>query len=112
MKDQLEVSQLFNLDSWILSGKMADSMTLAATRNLLWEQIKKDSTILAAASTSYGICELPVNYLNPRKFRFDMSSTVGPLPATIWPISADSNNIVIHKLVSELNSLHCKGLGE
>ena len=91
------------LDSWILSGKMADSMTLAATRNLLWEQIKKDSTILAAAGTSFGICELPVNFRNLRKFRFELASTVFPLPAKITPISAGSEEVVINKLISELN---------
>ena len=108
----LGVRLLFDLDAWILASKMTASQTLAATRGALWGRIKADSTSGTAKSPGGGLVDLPVSFRNPRKVKFELCAPVGPLPTAIAPLSQDSEQLIVHKLVSELNSLHCMNLCE
>ena len=112
VEGQLGVKLLFDLDTWILSSKMTASQTLAATREKLWERIKADNTGASAVVQSGGMVELPISFRNPRKIRFELCATVGPLPVGILPLSQESEEQIVHQLVSELNNLHCLTLSE
>ena len=65
---------------------MTASQTLAATRGKLWERVKNDNTEMQSG----GLVELPVSFRNPRKIRFELCATVGPLPVAILPLSQES----------------------
>ena len=91
---------------------MTASQTLAATRDKLWECIKAYNNGNNAEMQSGGLIELPISFRNPRKIRFELCATVGPLPVAILPLSQESEEQIVHQLLSELNNLHCLTLSE
>ena len=92
---QLGFKQQFYLDTWILASKMTASQTLAARRGKLWERIKADNTTNNTEIQSGGLVELPVSFCNPRKIRFELCVTLGPLPVAILPLSQDSEQQIV-----------------
>ena len=59
-----------------------------------------------------GLVELPVSFRNPRKVRFELCAPTGPLPTALLPLSQESEQLIVHQLISELNTLHCLNLSE
>ena len=57
-----------------------------------------------------GLVELPVSFRNLRKIRFELWTQIGPLPTAILPLSQESKQQIVHKLM--LNSLLCLNLCE
>ena len=112
MVGQLGVKLLFDLDAWILASKMTASQTLAATRGTLRERIKADNTANTSETQGVELVELPVSFRNPRKVRFELCAPTGPLPTTLLPLSQESEQLIVHQLISELNTLHCLNLGK
>ena len=84
---------------------MTASQTLAATHDKLRECIKIENSANNTEIQSGGLVELLVSLRNPRKIRFELFATVGPLPVAILPLSQDSDHQIVHQLLSELNNL-------
>ena len=103
---QLGGKLLFNLGAWILASKMTTSQMLAATRGMMWA----DNTANTSEAQGGGLVELPVSFRNLRKVRFVLCSPIGPLPTALLPLSKESEQLIVHQLISELNSLHCLNL--
>ena len=112
MEGQLGVKLLFDLDSWFLASKMTVSQTLAAMPDKLWERVKNDNPGNNTEMQSGGLVELLVSFRNPWKIRFELCASVGPLPVAILPLSQESEEQIVHQLLSELNRLHCLTLSE
>ena len=114
LEGRLGVRLLYDLDAWILTSKMTASQTLAETCSILWERIKADNPSGTAESPGGGggLVDFPISFRNPRKVRFELCAPVGPLPSAIIPMSQDSEQLIVHKLLSELNTLHCMKLNE
>ena len=81
-------------------------------RDKLWERVKNDNPGNNTEMQSGGLVELPISFRNPRKIRFELCAPVGPLPVAILPMSQESEQQIVHQLLTELNSLHCLTLSE
>ena len=110
ISDSTTIAQLANFDSWVISNKMAPSISLPVSRDRLWEVLCKSASTFVKQGPRGESLYLPMSLTNARKRRFTAGALEGPFPVTIDPLDAAAELEVVCALTKELNDCYCLSL--
>ena len=110
ISDSTSIAQLANLDSWIMSNKMAPSISLPVSRDKLWDILCKSASTFVSQGPKGESLYLPLSLTNSRKCRFSAGALEGPFPVTVDALDAASEHEVVCALTRELNDCYCLSL--
>ena len=110
ISDSISIVQLANLDSWIVSNKMAPSISLPVSRDRLWDVLCKSASKFVSQGPKGESLYLPLSLTNSHKRRFAAGALEGPFPVTVDPLDAASEHKVVCALTKELNDCYCLSL--
>ena len=86
VSDSPSIAAMANMDSWVVSNKMAPNISLPETRNKLWEVLCRSASSFVETGPKGEVLYLPMSLTNPRKRRFNAGSLEGPFPVKIYPL--------------------------
>ena len=110
VSDSSSVADTANMDSWVVSNKMAPNISLPGSRNKLWDVLCRSTSTLVETGPKGKVLFLPLSLTNPCKHRFNAGVLQGPLPVTIHPLDQDMECKVVCALTRELNDCYCLSL--
>ena len=99
----------YNFDSWIVSNKMAPSISLPVSRDKLWDVLCKSASTFVSQGPKGESLYLPLSLTNSRKRRFAAGAREGPFPVTVDPLDAASEHTRWMLLPSTRSSAHLLG---
>ena len=71
VNDGPSIAAMANMDSWVVSNKMAPNISLPETRNKLWEVLCRSASSFVETGPKGEVLYLPMSLTNPRKRRFN-----------------------------------------
>jgi hypothetical protein len=103
------VRSMVDLDAWITSLSQGQSYGLGETREVFWRTVVEATWGDVGVHTAPYTCVLPMGLYNTRERSMDSPAFARPIPARIPPFT-QQQEVVIHKLLSELNASYTVGL--
>ena len=77
------VADMANMDSWVVSNKMAPKISLPESRNKLWDMLCRSASTFVETGPKGEVLYLPISLTNSRKRRFAAGALKGPFPVEV-----------------------------
>jgi hypothetical protein len=100
------IRDMYDLDAWLRSSIVGAMLSLPLTREKFWQVVRWESERLATASTAERTLFLPEAINNSHKIRTISGSVEGLLPATIEPLTEQSEKKLVECLMAEIKDRH------
>ena len=110
VSDGPSIAAMANMDSWVVSNKMAPNISLPETWNKLWEVLCSSASSFVETVPKGEVLYLPMSLTNPRKRRFNAGALEGPFPVKIRWLDEAIERQIVCALTREQNDCYCLSL--